>query len=180
MDGIWCIPSCFFWCLFFFFFLVINFNWRALYHSATIWIIFRNIRFNSWASWLWRSACATKNQWIQSKFHVFFISTQTYTLFKNLKFAPHRISSQLVLSLNSSPTLNSLFNADDQHFPGYSGWIPDSPAIHTARSAHSNDEMSAIEINTNNTKQSFIFCVLVFTTTGLILTLWRQSDCALC
>lgn len=104
-------------------------------------------------------------------FHKFLISTQTYTFFENRKFAPHRISSHLDLSLNSSPTPNSLFNAADQHLLRCSGCIPDSPAIQTARSAHSNDEMSTIEINTNNTKQSFMFCVLIFATTGLILIL---------
>lgn len=152
---------------------VVNFNGCALYHSAAVGVVFRVVRLDSCTSWLWWAAWATDDKMICMKFSHFktFHSKKnwnknTYIRFEKRKFAPHRISSHLVLSVTSSPTWNSLFSDCDQHFPGCSGWTPDSPAIHTARSAHSNDE---IHNKLMNAKQNFIFYVLIFTVTTLRL-----------
>lgn len=80
----------------------------------------------------------------------------TYTLFENRNFAPHLISSHFDWSVNSSPTASSRFNDCDQHFPGWSEWTPDSPAIHTTRSAHFESEIRQNIANENSTTESFM------------------------
>lgn len=84
------------------------------------------------------------------------MSDQTYIRRWKRKFAAHRMSSHFVLSECSSPTENSRPKDADQHLPGCAGWTPDSPPIHTARSAPHDIEMKKHNKIPHNTTRNFI------------------------
>lgn len=124
-----------------------------------------------------------KNTWNVQSFREN-TSFWSYTSRENRKFALHLINSHFVLSVDSSPMLNSRLSDWDQHFPGWSGWTPDSPATHTARF-----EPFTATIRTKNTKQqiavkNFIFFAFVLCTYTVdcecnTTDLW-QTDFVLC
>lgn len=154
---------------------VINFYWRTLHHATTVWISFCCIWLCATTTRLRKSnrtsVWVTKN--VNSSIYSIWIfemcPLNSYTRLLNLKLAPHFSNSQLVLSANSSPTLNSRFRDWDQHLPGWSGCTPDSPAIQTARSTLPIAEITTQNIKANNAKSSFILFICV-TVDGFVNT----------